>query len=170
MGAQESRWLPFKYESLPNFCFGCGNLGHGIKECNVTKNEVREIAEDQLPYSLVLKVESNLLRKETMQMGIVSSDRVVATMGNTAIASTLAEKEGAEAYSRGKWFMRMDLFSMAGGSADYFEKLLENHIDVIVEVEGEKGEWCFTGFYGLYFASNRRDSWEVLRRLGYRYE
>ncbi|PPR94215.1 hypothetical protein GOBAR_AA26461 [Gossypium barbadense] len=50
-------------------------LGHGIKECNVTKNEVQEIAEDQLPYSLVLKVEPNLLGKETMQMGGGGDDR-----------------------------------------------------------------------------------------------
>ncbi|MFQ6645395.1 hypothetical protein Gotur_018939 [Gossypium turneri] len=30
-------WIPFKYEKLPTFCFGCGKLGHGLQECIVIK-------------------------------------------------------------------------------------------------------------------------------------
>lgn len=26
-------WLPFKYENLSIFCFGCGRMGHGIMDC-----------------------------------------------------------------------------------------------------------------------------------------
>lgn len=26
-------WIFFKYERLPNFCFGCGRIGHQFKEC-----------------------------------------------------------------------------------------------------------------------------------------
>lgn len=29
----ESRWINFRYERLPNFCYSCGMLSHGIKEC-----------------------------------------------------------------------------------------------------------------------------------------
>ncbi|MBA0693003.1 hypothetical protein Goari_010519, partial [Gossypium aridum] len=31
--SQEKVWVSFKYENLPIFCFGCGRLGHGVKEC-----------------------------------------------------------------------------------------------------------------------------------------
>ena len=30
----ENRWVIFKYESLPNFCYRCGMLDHAIKECS----------------------------------------------------------------------------------------------------------------------------------------
>ncbi|MBA0809184.1 hypothetical protein Gohar_024856 [Gossypium harknessii] len=26
-------WLSFKYENLPTFCFGCGRVGHRVKDC-----------------------------------------------------------------------------------------------------------------------------------------
>ena len=29
----EQRWITFKYERLPNFCYHCGLLNHGLKDC-----------------------------------------------------------------------------------------------------------------------------------------
>ena len=33
MEGGESRWVNFKYERLPNFCYQCGLLNHALKEC-----------------------------------------------------------------------------------------------------------------------------------------
>ena len=35
----ESRWIFFKYERLPNFCYRCGMLDHGEKDCLEKKGE-----------------------------------------------------------------------------------------------------------------------------------
>ena len=30
----ENRWVIFKYERLPNFCYKCGMLDYAIKKCS----------------------------------------------------------------------------------------------------------------------------------------
>ena len=35
------RWVLFKYERLPNFCYCCGLLEHDLKECPKSKGEAR---------------------------------------------------------------------------------------------------------------------------------
>ncbi|PPS20413.1 hypothetical protein GOBAR_AA00143 [Gossypium barbadense] len=50
---------------MPVFCFGCGRLGHGVKECNEILLEEREKVEDEQSYSVALKAESNLLGGES---------------------------------------------------------------------------------------------------------
>ncbi|MBA0753132.1 hypothetical protein Gogos_021703, partial [Gossypium gossypioides] len=71
-GNQDKVWLSFNYENLPIFCFGCGRLGHGVKECNEIKPLEREKVEDEQPYSVALKAESNLLGKESQRFGSVT--------------------------------------------------------------------------------------------------
>ncbi|MFQ6623912.1 hypothetical protein Gotur_003464 [Gossypium turneri] len=58
-GSQENLWVPFKYENLPGFCFGCGCMAHEIKECNDTPTNFKELPEDDLPFFLALKAKSN---------------------------------------------------------------------------------------------------------------
>lgn len=70
IGDQRRVWLPFKYESLPNFCFGCRSMGHVAKECTKISKLGKEIREDDIPYSLALKAGSNLVGKESLQLGV----------------------------------------------------------------------------------------------------
>ncbi len=39
------RWISFKYERLPNFCYWCGRVTHGEKDCSIwlaNKNTFRQ--------------------------------------------------------------------------------------------------------------------------------
>lgn len=47
-------------------------MGHGLKECNKCSSIVKEKADDDLPYSLALKAESNVLGKENLQFGFIA--------------------------------------------------------------------------------------------------
>lgn len=64
IGDQEKVWLPFKYENLPQFCYGCGRMGHGLKECIDYPLKVKEMIEDDLLFLVALKAESNVMGKE----------------------------------------------------------------------------------------------------------
>nr|POF10194.1 uncharacterized protein CFP56_14134 [Quercus suber] len=45
----ESRWVQFKYERLPNFCYCCGLLSHVLKECPILPDKGRK-EEESLQY------------------------------------------------------------------------------------------------------------------------
>ncbi|XP_075638440.1 uncharacterized protein At4g02000-like [Castanea sativa] len=41
----ESKWVNFKYERLPNFCYRCGFLNHALRDCNEGQGH-NEMTED----------------------------------------------------------------------------------------------------------------------------
>ncbi|MBA0804934.1 hypothetical protein Gohar_004487 [Gossypium harknessii] len=45
-------------------------MGHGIKDCNETPDESKELSKEDPPFSLALKVESNLIGKVNKQLGV----------------------------------------------------------------------------------------------------
>ena len=49
-------WTSFKYERVPDFCFGCGRIGHGRLECVDDKMRSAN-ASEQLPYSPDLRAD-----------------------------------------------------------------------------------------------------------------
>lgn len=66
----ERIWVPFEYENLSVFCYGCGRMGHDLQDCDVISNEIKQNADDELPFLAALKVESNLMGKESLKFGI----------------------------------------------------------------------------------------------------
>lgn len=61
--------IPFKYENLSIFCFGCGRIVHGVKEYENVFEEVKNMPEEALPYSVALQAETNVRGKESVKMG-----------------------------------------------------------------------------------------------------
>lgn len=60
--------MPFIYEGLPIFYFGCGKLGHGIKECETTPKEEKSLPKDAFPYFVALKTETNIRGRECQDL------------------------------------------------------------------------------------------------------
>lgn len=54
----EQRWIAFKYEQLPNFCYRCGLLSHGLKECKEGKEEGDHLDVCKLQYGAWLRGEA----------------------------------------------------------------------------------------------------------------
>nr|POF23781.1 uncharacterized protein CFP56_13718 [Quercus suber] len=53
----ESRWVFFKYERLPNFCYRCGRLDHGEKDCPERKEGENYGDEERKQYGAWLRGE-----------------------------------------------------------------------------------------------------------------
>ena len=51
------RWVLFKYERLPNFCYCCGLLEHDLKECPKSKGEARNDVMVDLQYGAWMRGE-----------------------------------------------------------------------------------------------------------------
>lgn len=96
-------WLPFKFESLPNFYFSCGRMGHGVRECDHIPLDDRMKDEDDLPYSNALRAESTMLGKECFKFGVFSKKCMKQhqyTGGATVVENAGDETEMSESYSR----------------------------------------------------------------------
>lgn len=66
-------WIAFKYENLPGFCFHCGKMGHGFKDCPDHPFSSEGVIEDEFPFSSALKANSVLMGKEWYKNGGVSN-------------------------------------------------------------------------------------------------
>lgn len=74
-------WVPFKYEVLPVLCFGCGKLGHGVKDCKAMPKDVINLPKDSFPYSVALKAETNVRGKEYHDLSKQKNIRLKSYVG-----------------------------------------------------------------------------------------
>lgn len=52
---REQRWITFKYERLSNFCYHCGLLSHGLKDCEERKGVEEHLDLSKLQYGAWLR-------------------------------------------------------------------------------------------------------------------
>ena len=54
---EEARWVHFKYERLPNFCYRCGLLEHDLRECPDSVGRDKAEGKEDLQYGAWLRGE-----------------------------------------------------------------------------------------------------------------
>ncbi|XWS22767.1 hypothetical protein CRYUN_Cryun29cG0064700 [Craigia yunnanensis] len=64
IGAEERRWIVFKYEKLQEFYFACGKLGHLLKICG---DKVKMVASNQSKIRLGAQMRGLLFEKGDMK-------------------------------------------------------------------------------------------------------
>jgi hypothetical protein len=57
LGKDRSGWIAFKYERLPNFCYQCGLLTHGDKDCSETSKRPYAGSSDQAQFGPWLRAD-----------------------------------------------------------------------------------------------------------------
>lgn len=84
--------MPFKYENLPTFCFGCGILGYGIKKCGNIFETDKNKSDDELLYSIALRAKFNLMGKESLHFGL-SNKKIMKQCLYTGQNNSTTEKD-----------------------------------------------------------------------------
>lgn len=64
----EGRWVSFKYEKLPCFCYKCGLIGHKFRECEKFLDEEIDSDSESFQYPKALEVEAKRKRRTQAPM------------------------------------------------------------------------------------------------------
>ena len=68
-GGSDSRWVEFKYERLPVFCYLCGRLDHDEKECLVWLSSADPITAENKQFGPWLRATPDRLQKSHVVLG-----------------------------------------------------------------------------------------------------
>lgn len=95
----ESRWVSFKYERLPNFCYRCGLLNHTLKYCAEGLEHSKEEGASVLQYRAWLKGDlirrsgNEMVKYEVRNDAEGSSEKTEARTIRSSAVSDLPRKE-----------------------------------------------------------------------------
>lgn len=68
----DKKWIAFKYENLPTFCFECGKMGHSVQSCEKLPVQEKEKPMENFQFTNALREESSLFGREAFKLGFSS--------------------------------------------------------------------------------------------------
>ncbi|XP_030964072.1 uncharacterized protein LOC115985247 [Quercus lobata] len=87
----EAKWVFFKYERLPNFCYQCGRLDHGVKECKEKASTENRAGDEGMQYGAWLRGEPG--RRGGWEQGRMGDENDGEGRGLPQVISNLTPKE-----------------------------------------------------------------------------
>ncbi|MBA0633771.1 hypothetical protein Godav_005215, partial [Gossypium davidsonii] len=128
---------------------------HGVKECNGILTDERDKPEDELPYSLVLKLESSLLEKESLKSDFSTKKSVkqCSYIGDVVVFNGVYGKFSEDEADGSRGGLCLVWKRDVTVSLRSFSK---NHLNALVKEDSDDKEWRFTGFYRAHFANSNK--------------
>ena len=134
LGGSEPRWVEFKYERLPVFCYLCGKLDHNEKECLVWMRSEGPIRAEEKQYGPWLRATHDRLQKPHVVLG--QQSRESASLGRRGESSPdlnvqlrqqteVADERCEPQRAAGTTLERADVESRKMESECFKEKLIE---------------------------------------------
>ncbi|MBA0634173.1 hypothetical protein Godav_025534, partial [Gossypium davidsonii] len=151
-------WVPFKYENLSIFCFGCGRMGHGLTDCTqIIPARKSKISSDP-PYSMALKAESKQVGKESLQFSAMWRNAVVqSSYTGGKVVLTISSKEFDERKNEIKEIQ--ENMELMGGKELLQQQESKFGPEEVVKIDSSKAQVCTD------INQEKRKSWKRIKTL-----
>jgi hypothetical protein len=103
LGGMGECWVSFRYERLTNFCYWCGRITHGEKDCEIWLRSRGSLSSDQQPYGAWMKGESERMGRHPLRTVDKLGDRSGGVQGGMSRGSPANCEERQQTPPNGKF-------------------------------------------------------------------
>uniref|UniRef100_A0A2N9HN71 Reverse transcriptase domain-containing protein n=1 Tax=Fagus sylvatica TaxID=28930 RepID=A0A2N9HN71_FAGSY len=103
LGGKGECWVSFRYERLTNFCYWCGRITHGEKDCEIWLRSRGSLSSDQQPYGAWMKGESERMGRHPSRLADKLGDRSGGVQGGMSRRSPANCEEMQQTPPNGKF-------------------------------------------------------------------
>ena len=102
LGGMGECWVSFRYERLTNFCYWCGRITHGEKDCEIWLRSRGSLSTDQQPYGAWMKGEPERMGRHPARTAEKVGDRGYGVAGGMPGRLSVNREETQHTPSNGK--------------------------------------------------------------------